>query len=331
MVICTIFFNRAPLTQRRGSGYHTNMKQPHHHQLIQPTTATTSKRSLEAALQLFLQELAARNLSPNTITAYSTDLRQFIAWLQMTDGTMTRPDQVTKREITAYLAYLGGVGLSGVTRARKLASLRSFFHCLAEHRLVGASPAGEVALPKKERKTIVYLRSEEYNRLLAAAGGNPRDYAVLQLFLQTGIRVAELVALRLADLDLAGRTLRIEGKGQKERVIDLEKKATLALKSYLAVRPASADTQVFLNYQGQGLSDRGVKKLVEKYRGLAGIQKKVSCHSLRHTFATYKAERGISAFQLQQWLGHSSLTMSLHYVHLGSRSAAKQAMEATSL
>lgn len=125
---------------------------------------------------------------------------------------------------------------------------------------------------------------------IAAAGGNTRDYAILQLFLQTGIRVAELVALRLADLDLAGRTLRIAGKGQKERVIDLEKKAMVALKSYLAVRQVLVDDHLFLNYQGEGLSDWGVKQVVEKYRGLAGIQKKVSCHFLRHTFATYKAE-----------------------------------------
>lgn len=307
------------------------MKQLHHYQPSHPTTAILSRRSLEAALQLFLQELAARNLSANTIMAYRTDLHQFITWLQATDGTITRPGQVTKREITAYLAYLGGVGLSGVTRARKLASLRSFFQCLFENRLVAASPAGEVALPKKERKAIIYLRSEEYSRLLAAAGGNPRDYAILQLFLQTGIRVAELVGLRLADIDLAGRTLRIQGKGQKERVMDLEKKAMVSLKSYLAARPASVDDHVFLNYQGQGLSDRGVKKLVEKYRGLAGIQKKVSCHSLRHTFATYKAERGVSAFQLKEWLGHSSLTMPLHYVHLGRSNASKKLMEATSL
>jgi integrase/recombinase XerC len=306
------------------------MKQ-HHQQTIRPLTASLSPRSLEATLQFFLQELEARNLSAHTMTAYATDIRQFLRWIQATDGTITRPDQVTKSDISCYLAYLGGVGASGVTRARKLASLRSFFHCLVEHRLVAASPADEVALPKKERKTIVYLRSEEYSRLLAAAGGTPRDYAILQLFLQTGIRVAELVALRLADFDLAGRTLRIQGKGQKERIIDLEKKAIQALKSYLAVRPPSLDEHVFLNYQGRGLSDRGVKKLVEKYRELAGIQKKVSCHSLRHTFATYKAERGVSAFQLKEWLGHSSLTMPLQYVHLGRSPASKKLMEATSL
>jgi site-specific recombinase XerD len=113
--------------------------------------------------------------------------------------------------------------------------------------------------------------------------------------------------------------------------MDLEKKATVALKSYLTMRPPSADDRLFLNYQGQGLSDRGVKKLVEKYRKLAGIQKKVGCHSLRHTFATYKAERGVSAFQLKEWLGHSSLTMPLHYVHLGRSNAAKKLMEATGL
>lgn len=140
------------------------MKPSQHSQPIQPTTASRYRHSLDAALHLFLQQLAARNLSANTLIAYATDLRQFITWLQATDGTITRPDQVTKREVTAYLAYLGVVGLSGVTHARKLASLRSFFQCLVENHLIAVSPASEVALPKKERKTIVYLRSEEYSR-----------------------------------------------------------------------------------------------------------------------------------------------------------------------
>src|SRR5262249_31342968 len=115
-----------------------------------------------------------------------------------------------------------------------------------------------------------------------------------------------------------------------ERVIDLEKRGFQALKSYLATRPATADDHLFLSYQGTGISDRGVKKLVEKYRVQAGISKRISAHSLRHTMATYKAEPGVSAFKIQQWLGHASVATSQIYVHMG-RTNAKKAMENTSL
>ncbi len=302
------------------------MEVQQHYQQPTPTLPT-----LESALSLFLQDLKVRNLSSHTNTAYHTDIRQFIDWIHQTDISIARPDQVLKGTITEYLSFLATKAHSGVTRARKLAALKMFFRYLFESGILPSSPAATIAMPKKEKKTVVFLRPDEYSRLLAAAGGNIRDYAILQLFLQTGIRVGELVNLHLADIDLSARTIRIMGKGKKERLLDLEKKATQALKTYLGVRPAAISNQLFLNYLGDPISDRGVKKLIEKYRRLAEITKKISCHSLRHTFATYKAERGISAFQLKDWLGHERLDTSLLYVHLGRTEAAKKLMEATSL
>jgi site-specific recombinase XerD len=130
---------------------------------------------------------------------------------------------------------------------------------------------------------------------------------------------------------MQARTLTVvSGKGNKDRVNDLEKKVIQAMKNYLAVRPSSLDEHVFLNYEGIGISDRGVKKFVEKYRVAAGIEKKASAHSLRHTFGTYKTEKGVSPFQLKEWLGHSSVATTQIYVHTG-RQAGKKAMEATSL
>jgi site-specific recombinase XerD len=119
----------------------------------------------------------------------------------------------------------------------------------------------------------VFLRVDEYMRLLNAAVGNSRDYAILQLFLQSGIRVSELVGLTLTDIDQNGGTMLINGKGNKQRTVYFEKKATQAIKSYLKDRAASADTHVFLDYQGSGLSVRGVMDIVEKYRLAAGISK----------------------------------------------------------
>ncbi len=283
-----------------------------------------------APLDLFLQSLEGRNVSPLTIGAYGTDVRQFLGYLTTTNSLLCHVNQITQDDVHEYLAALSKQGRSGVTRARKLASIREFFRFLAENTMLTESPAEKVAIPKKEKKSRVYLRPDEYMRMLSCAGGNPRDFAILQLFLQTGIRVAELANLRLADLDLPARTLTVEGKEQKTRVIDLERKGVQALTTYLKARPQVLDDRLFLNYAGVGISDRGVKKIVEKYRQAAGITKQIGCHSLRHTFGTYKAQKGVSAFQIKEWLGHSSVATTQIYVHLGQEES-KKAMEATSL
>ena len=154
--------------------------------------------------------------------------------------------------------------------------------------------------------------------MLSLAGANPRDYAILQVFLQTGIRVSELAHLTLEDVDLIKPAITVRGKGSVEREIALEKRGVQALKNYLAVRPESLSEVIFLNYKGEPISERGIRKLVVKYRKKAGITKQASCHTLRHTFATYKAEKG-SPFQLQQWLGHANLNTTQIYVHLENR------------
>jgi site-specific recombinase XerD len=193
-----------------------------------------------------------------------------------------------------------------------------------------SSKAQSIKMPKKEKKSKTYLRPDEYNKLLAAAGGSPRDFAILQLFLQTGIRVSELIAITIDDLELEARTIKIHGKGNKERPVFLEKKSLQALKSYLERRPESVDPHLFLNYEGSGLSIRGVRKMVDKYLGAASITKPISCHGLRHTFATNKAARGMNAYQLQKLMGHEKITTSQEYVHLGEADL-RLAMERTSL
>ena len=133
----------------------------------------------------------------------------------------------------------------------------------------------------------------------------------------------------MQDIDLNESAMLINGKGQKQRTVYLEKKATQALRSYLKERPRSADEHVFLNYQGNGLSVRGVMDIVEKYRQAADITKKFSCHSLRHTCATYKASRGYTPRELQDLLGHEKPETSFIYVHMARD--AKKLMQQTSL
>ena len=283
----------------------------------------------QQTLTKFLNSLRAGNKSTHTTIAYQTDLVQFFAYLSETDITVTHPAAITRNHVIEYLANLQQRGRSGVTRARKLASIREYFKYLVAEGVLPSSPAGNISMPKKERKNRVFLRVDEYMRLLNAAAGNSRDYAILQVFLQTGIRVAELVGLELTDIDLNAGTMLINGKGNKQRTIYLEKKATQAVKSYLAARSRTSSQHLFLNYQGNGLSVRGVMDIIEKYGKDAGITKKFSCHSLRHTCATYKASKGYTAAELQELLGHERPETSMIYAHMARDQ--RQLMSQTSL
>src|SRR6266566_8134899 len=285
---------------------------------------------LEKGLTAFLDALLGKNRSKGTLRAYRTDVVQFIAFLKGNNVAITGVADVGKVDVLEYLAALARKGLTGVARARKVSAIREYFRFLEGVGAIARSPAAGIETPKREKHTRQYLRSDEYTKMLSLAGGNPRDYCMLQVFLQTGMRVSELAHLTIEDVDFIKPAIRVRGKGNQEREIALEKRGVQALKNYLAVRPESLSEVIFLNYKGEPISERGIRKLVVKYRKNAGITKRASCHTLRHTFATYKAEKGVSPFQLQQWLGHANLNTTQIYVHLGKQNA-KKIMEQTSL
>jgi site-specific recombinase XerD len=286
--------------------------------------------TLEKGLATFLNTLSGKNRSSATIRAYQTDILQFIAFLHANNVSIHTPADVQRLDVMEYLSNCAKRELTGIARARKLSAIREYFRFLEGVGLIAKSPTTGIETPKREKNTRQFLRADEYTKMLSLAGANPRDYAVLQVFLQTGIRVSELASLRIEDIDFIKPAITVRGKGKQEREIVLEKKGVHALKSYLAIRPESFSARVFLNYQGEPISERGIRKLVVKYRVEAGITKKASCHTLRHTFATYKAEKGVSAYQLQQWLGHANLNTTQIYVHLGKQNARK-VMQETSL
>jgi integrase/recombinase XerC len=279
--------------------------------------------TLEKGLATFLNALSGKNRSAATIRAYASDISQFILFLHATNVSIQIPADVEKVDVVEYLSALAKRALTGIARARKMSALREYFRFLEGIGVITKSPTMGIETPKREKNGRQVLRSDEYTKMLSLAGANPRDYAVLQVFLQTGIRVSELANLRLEDIDFMKPAITVRGKGSVEREIALEKKGVHALKSYLAVRPDSVSKRVFLNYQGDPISERGVRKLVVKYRKEAGITKKASCHTFRHTFATCKAEKGVPAYQLQQWLGHANLNTTQIYIHLGKQNARK--------
>jgi len=287
---------------------------------------------LHQTISTFLDHQLGKGRSPATIRAYRTDLHQFVSYIEETDISVSTPLHVTRTHVNEYLSHLARNGTSGVSRARKLAAIREYFRYLVDSELLPRSPVAGIETPKKEHNNRNHLRNDEYTKILSLAGGNPRDYAIFQIFLQTGVRVSELCFLTIEDVDLTAGQLHVrEGKGQSAREIVLEKKAILAVKRYLQVRPDALSDVLFLNRYGEPLGDRGVRKLVAKYTKDAGITKKISPHSFRHTFATSKAESGkVSPFQLQQWLGHRNLNTTQIYVHMAKQNQRK-VMKATSL
>jgi site-specific recombinase XerD len=293
-------------------------------------TVEGATMTLEHGLARFLDALLGKNRSGATLRAYRTDVLQLITFLRETNVAITEAGDVRKVDILDYLSALAKKGLTGIARARKLAAIREYFRYLEDVGIIDKPPTTGIETPKREKHSRAYLRSDEYTKMLSLAGAHPRDYAILQTFLQTGIRVSELAHLTIDDIDFLKPAVTVRGKGGAEREIALEKRGMQALKNYLAVRPEGLSSTLFLNYKGEPISERGIRKLVVKYRKNAGITKRASCHTLRHTFATYKAEKGVSPFQLQQWLGHANLNTTQIYVHLGKQNA-KKLMEQTSL
>src|SRR5215831_13451554 len=221
--------------------------------------------TLEKALAAFLDAMLGKNRSVATLRAYKTDVMQFMTFLHENNVAIRDVADVGKVDVLEYLAALARKGLTGVARARKVSAIREYFRFLEEVGALERSPAAGIDTPKREKHTRQYLRSDEFTKMLSLAGANPRDYAILQVFLQTGIRVSELAHLTIEDIDLIKPAIRVRGKGNQEREIALEKRGVQALKNYLAVRPESISEVIFLNYKGEPISERGVRKLVVKY------------------------------------------------------------------
>src|SRR5438067_6772774 len=200
------------------------------------TGADMRTMTLEKGLATFLNALSGKNRSAATIRAYQTDIAQFISFLHANNVSIHSPVEVQKIDVVEYLSSLAKRELTGIARARKMSAIREYFRFLEGVGFIAKSPTTGIETPKRERNGRQVLRSDEYTKMLSLAGANPRDYAILQVFLQTGIRVSELSHLTLQDIDFIKPTITVRGKGNQQREIALEKKGVHALRSYLAVR-----------------------------------------------------------------------------------------------
>lgn len=187
-------------------------------------TTHTLYTTLASSLDQFIRDL---DKSPLTIQAYRTDIQQFIIWLLANDITVIGAQHVTSGHINDFLRYLVDQGRSGTTCARKLVAMHVFFTYLVHEGIIQCSPTAKVKKPCRVRKPKHVLRPDEFQRIVGAARGNPRDYALLQLLFQAGIRVSQVIAIRLSELDLEHTTLTLHLKGSRKRKIPLEKKHSM--------------------------------------------------------------------------------------------------------
>ena len=247
-------------------------------------------------------------------------MRQFSDWAAVEGPSLT---QVSQEDIRRYAQYLDKKGKSNATVVRSIAALRSFYTYLMSIRAVGSNPAKGFAPSRVERKLPAILSNHEVDLFLEQPDTSDakgcRDKAMLELLYATGIRVSELIALDVQDLNLSASFLRCRGKS-KERVVPLYKTAVRAMAAYLNdVRPQllndRSETALFVNMNGERMSRQGFWKIVKVYQDKAGIHKEITPHTLRHSFAAHLLENGADLRSIQEMRGHADISATQIYVH----------------
>jgi tyrosine recombinase XerC len=264
-----------------------------------------------------------RNASLQTLRAYSSDLNDFV---EHCDGDGFDPSSVTALTLRGYLARLRKDDLGRATIARKLSALRSFFRYLMRENAISSNPATGVSTPRRERKLPTFLDVEQARALVTAPDDSTllglRDRAILETLYSGGLRVGELVALDVADVDIISEIAHVEGKGKRERLAPLGSHAVDAIRAYLERRAFDPDrprfhrTALFLNNRGGRLSARSVRRMLTKYARQIGLPEDISPHALRHSFATHLLDGGADLRSVQELLGHQNLSTTQIYTHV---------------
>ncbi|MGI9177909.1 MAG: tyrosine recombinase [Pirellulales bacterium] len=289
------------------------------------TSPGASRQEFSTAIERFLRFMASeRGGSPLTVKSYREDLLQLEEFL--VSAGCRSPGEASSVILRRFAAGLHAAGYAASTVARKLASMRSFYSFGQREGWVRSNPAKPLRSPRKPRKLPKFLTGDEISRLLAApqaaAPGGLRDRAILEVMYSSGCRVRELVGIDDADLDLRNATVRIRGKGRRERLGIVGSHAQAAARAWLAARPTPAGKPpstarpLFTNKFGRRLSVRGVARLLEKHLATAGLAGKASPHTLRHSFATHLLDAGADIRSVQDLLGHKCLVTTQIYTHV---------------
>ncbi len=268
--------------------------------------------------------LFEQNLTPNSIDAYTHDVQRFLRYLQST--TKQKPEQATPQQIQRFIQLLSEMGLSASSVARNLSSIRGFYRFLLSENYVDADPTETVDRPKLARRLPAVLSYDEVRKLIewpdAKTPLGLRDRAMLETIYACGLRVSELLSLKINDIFWREEFVRIFGKGRKERLVPIARTALNWLERYLErARPAldrfaRAEGVLFLNARGRPLTRMGFWKILRQYVEQAGIRKEIHPHTFRHSFATHLLERGADLRAVQEMLGHADISTTQIYTHL---------------
>jgi integrase/recombinase XerD len=282
--------------------------------------------AMDRAIDHFLAFVTVeKGLSANSLEAYAQDLGRFAAHLRA-EGLET-PAAVDTAVLLQYLIRLRREGLSARSRARHMVTLRGFFRFLHQEKWIAANPAGLIDLPKSGLHLPAVVSVTEMQRLLMAPDQRRprghRDQAMLELLYAAGLRVSELLALRVTDINLEAGFVRVLGKGARERVVPIGAKARQTLFEYLeTVRPqllkGHASAYLFVARQGRPLTRQGFWKLLKAYALKAGLRQRISPHTLRHSFASHLLEGGADLRAVQLMLGHADISTTQIYTHVTS-------------
>jgi integrase/recombinase XerC len=272
-----------------------------------------------------------RNAGKHTSRAYIGDVRAFLRFMADkyfggpdSSVDLVRPSEIDRLKMRAYLAHLQTGDIAKRSVARKLSAIRAFFDFLLSEGIIESNPADEVSHPKLERSLPEFLSVEEVKLLLDAPPGDTslgiRDRAILETLYSAGMRVAELAGITLDDLDLDGGVVTVVGKGNKQRNTLLGRYAVAAVRNYLGARKelnrGRSSGRLFLSRTGRPLTERDIHRVVTRYARALWGNRSVSPHTLRHSFATHLLDGGADLRDVQELLGHSSLSTTQIYTHV---------------
>jgi len=262
-----------------------------------------------------------RNLSPHTVAAYRSDLEQLTAFACSEKGADAAAADLDHLLLRSYLAALGKKARKS-SIGRKLAAIRSFYRYLLRHGKIDRNPAELISTPKKENRLPFHLDIDQATTLMEAAGPDEkhflRDRAILETLYSCGVRVSELTGLDIDHIDLGAGLARVLGKGGKQRIVPVGSRAVEAIAEYLAGRGGTGNGgPLFLNTRGDRINRRSVTRIVDAHVLKIAAFKRISPHTLRHTFATHMLEGGADLRAIQELLGHASLSTTQKYTHVG--------------
>ncbi len=276
---------------------------------------------LERYIQKFITYLKVeKNSSHHTLINYQIDLKDF-------NGSIKQKplESITHTDVRLFLARMKEKNFAKRSVARKMATLRSFFRFLCREGYIKANPATGLQTPKIEKKLPLFLDTNQVVRLIESPDTSDvygmRDRAILETFYSSGIRVSELVGLDKDRVDFISGVLKVYGKGKKERLAPVGDKALKAMRGYIEKVDAAKikdKKAIFLNKSGRRMSDRAVRRVVDKYIRKTSLNENISPHSLRHSFATHLLDRGADLRSVQELLGHANLSTTQIYTHVST-------------